>query len=262
MTLRSMWKKFWGHVLKSAPVRVLVALVIAMPIWFVYFTSRKKITNYETFKKYRAKPAIFLFWHGRMMMLSPIVCMGRMKSFVMASQHTDGRMMATVERMFGLRAIYGSSSAGAVSVLRAAVRVLEQGNYSVCISPDGPSGPSFRVKSGALYIAKMTGAPIIPVCFSASRARFIKNWDSFCIAMPFSRVTCRVGDPIFIPSDISDQDFEKKRREIEDIMVAQVREMDGEFGHPPLPQDLRASQVREQRRAARAARKAARTRLS
>lgn len=252
---RKLWKAFWEPVLRLSFFQWVVVGLMAVAIWFVYFTCRKKITNWETFKKYRKRPAIFIFWHGRSMMLSPIVCLGGMRAYAVASRHKDGRMMAKLQRLFGLKSIYGSTSEGGISVLRQGVRILRRGDYSVCLSPDGPGGPSLRVQDGALYFAKMTGAPIIPVCYSASRAWFQDRWDRYLVALPFSTITCRVGEPIFIDSKVNATEFEKIRKRIEDIMVRQVREMDGEFNLFKVEQDLTSAEYKDKRRAERAAKK-------
>ena len=193
------------------------------------------------------------------MMLSPIVCLGGMRAYAVASRHKDGRMMAKLQRLFGLKSIYGSTSDGGISVLRQGVRVLRRGDYSMCMSPDGPGGPSLRVQDGALYFAKMTGAPIIPVCYSASHAWFQKRWDRYLVALPFSLITCKVGKPIFVDSKINATEFEALRKKVEDIMVRQVREMDGEFNLFQVEQDLKSSEfkknLRAQRDAARAKKK-------
>ena len=258
-TFRKLWKGFWEPVLRMEWVQWVVAGLMAIAIWFVYFTCRKRITNWETFKKYRRKPAIFIFWHGRSMMLSPIVCLGGMRAYAVASRHKDGRMMAKLQRLFGLKSIYGSTSDGGISVLRQGVRVLRRGDYSMCMSPDGPGGPSLRVQDGALYFAKMTGAPIIPVCYSASHAWFQKRWDRYLVALPFSLITCKVGKPIFVDSKINATEFEALRKKVEDIMVRQVREMDVEFNLFQVEQDLKSSEfkknLRAQRDAARAKKK-------
>lgn len=255
-TFRKLWKAFWEPILRLSFFQWVVAVLMAIAIWFVYFTCRKRITNWETFKKYRKKPAIFIFWHGRSMMLSPIVCLGGMHAYAVASRHKDGRMMAKLQRLFGLKSIYGSTSEGGISVLREGVRVLRRGDYSMCLSPDGPGGPSLRVQEGALYFAKMTGVPIIPVCYSSSHAWFQKRWDRYLVALPFSTITCRVGKPIFIDSKISAAEFENVRRQIEDIMVRQVREMDGEFNLFQVEQDLTSTEFKNALRAERAAKKA------
>ena len=138
---RKAWKGFWEPLLHMPIIQWIVAILMAVSIWFVYFTSRVKIINYKTFKKYRRKPAIFVFWHGRSMMLSPIICMGGMRAYAVASRHSDGRMMAKLQRLFGLKPIYGSTSDGGISVLRQGVRMLRMGDHGLCISPDGPGCP-------------------------------------------------------------------------------------------------------------------------
>lgn len=254
---RKLWKAFWEPILRLSVFQWILAGIMAICIWFVYFTCRKKITNWEVFKKYRRKPAIFIFWHGRSMMLSPIVCLGGMRAYAVASRHKDGRMMAKLQRLFGLKSIYGSTSEGGISVLREGVRVLRRGDHSMCLSPDGPGGPSLRVQEGALYFAKMTGAPIIPVCYSCSHSWFQNRWDRYLVALPFSKITCKLADPIFIDSKISQEDFEKLRKLIEDIMVKQVREMDGEFNLFKVEQDLTSSEFKQKLREEREAKKRA-----
>ncbi len=255
-TFRKLWKGFWEPILRMEWVQWVVAGLMAIAIWFVYFTCRKRVTNWETFKKYRKKPAIFIFWHGRSMMLSPIVCLGGMRAYAVASRHKDGRMMAKLQRLFGLKSIYGSTSDGGISVLRQGVRVLRRGDYSMCMSPDGPGGPSLRVQDGALYFAKMTGAPIIPVCYSASHAWFQKRWDRYLVALPFSLITCKVGKPIFVDSKVSATEFEALRKKVENIMVRQVREMDGEFNLFQVEQDLTSAEFKQKLREERARKKA------
>lgn len=254
ITFRKVWKGFWEPVLRLSIFQWIIAIFMAVAIWVVYFTSKLRIKNIEVFKKYHRKPAIYVFWHGRSMMLSPIVAMRGLRAYAVASRHKDGRMMAKLQRLFGLRSISGSTSDGGISVLRQGVRVLRDG-FSVCISPDGPGGPSLRVQDGALYFAKMSGAPIIPVCFSASHARIQKRWDRYLVALPFGTITCNVGNPVFIDKKATPQEFEEVRKSLERFMVEQMREMDVEFGLVPAEQDQTASRFKDAMRAAKAAKK-------
>ena len=250
-TFRKLWKKFWQPILSLGIFQWIVAIVMAIPIWFVYFTSKKQVSNIEVFYKYRKKPAIFVFWHGRSMMLSPIICLGGMNAYAVASRHKDGRMMAKLQRLFGLRAIYGSSHRGGVSVLREGLRVLNKGNFGICMSPDGPGGPSLRVQDGALYFAKMSGAPIIPVCYSSSRAWLQDRWDKYLVAVPFCKIKCNIGNPVFVPRKATDEEFEKIRHDLESFMVQQMRDLDKEFNLDYVEQDLTASEYKKQKRDAK-----------
>ncbi len=259
-TFRKLWKAFWEPLLRLPLIQWIIALLMAISIWFVYFTSWKKIEGQgkDVLRNCRKQPAIFVFWHGRSMMLSPIVSMYGVRGYAVASRHKDGRMMAKLQRLFGLRAIYGSTSEGGISVLRQGVRVLRgKKRRIICMSPDGPSGPSLRVQDGAMYFAKMSGVPIIPVCFSSSGFWLQKRWDRYLVALPFSKITVKVGEPIYIDSKLNKKDFEIERKKLEDILVKQLRDLDAEFGLPEIEQDLNATDYKKAMREARANKKKA-----
>ncbi len=227
---RSVWKKSWRNFFGAAPIQWLLAFFMFFGIYLVYFTSKKDIRGEELFREYNRKPAIFVFWHGRSMMLSPIVRKCGVRGYALSSRHKDGRMMAKLQRLFGLKAIYGSTGRdGAVSALRQGVRRLNEG-YVLALSPDGPKGPLMRLNDGALYYSRMTGAPIIPVCFSCSRPWFQKRWDRYLIATPFSKIICSVGQPIVI----SKENFDGARETLEKMMIKQLQDMDAEFGLPKI----------------------------
>ncbi|GHT58153.1 hypothetical protein FACS18945_3770 [Bacteroidia bacterium] len=138
--------------------------------------------------------------------------------------------MARLQRLFGLRAIYGSTGRdGAVAALRQGVKRLNQGNV-LALSPDGPKGPRMRLNDGCLYFARMSGAPIIPVCYSCSRAWFQKRWDRYLVAVPFSKIICDVGDPIFIDKRAKEEDIKAAHDSLETIKIEQQQKLDAAFG--------------------------------
>ena len=219
-------------------IQWVMALIYYVLIWFVYITSRKEIKDYDILKKYRKKPAIFVFWHGRTMMLSPLISMAGVRGYAIASARRDGRAIAKLEKLFGLKTIYGSSADGGVSVLRKGVKILRRGDNCLALSPDGPKGPSMRFHDGALYFAKMTGAPIIPVCVSCSRPWFLNRWDRYLLTKPFSIIRGSVGKPVFVDAKTDVKDFEKLRKYLEDLMVKQAYDLDKQFTDFKVEQDL------------------------
>jgi hypothetical protein len=67
------------------------------------------------------------------------------------------------------------------------------------ITPDGPRGPRFKFKPGALLLAQMSQRPILPMAYAASRAWLVK-WDKFVIPVPFlARIAIAVGPPRYVP---------------------------------------------------------------
>lgn len=245
---RKIWKKFWNPILHNPIIQWALAVVLAGVIWFVFLTSKHKFTNTESLAAYRKKPVVFVFFHGRCAMLSPMIKRAKIPGVCVSSRHKDGRMMARLQRLFGLHAIYGSTSSGAVAVMREGVHVIREKNRSMCISVDGPSGPSLHLQNGALYFARMTGAPIVPCCFSCSRPIYLDRWDKFMIPKLFGTISCRIGEPIYIDSKLRGEEFEKKRAQIEKIMVKQLREMDDEFNLIPVPAGIHATEYKKKNR--------------
>ncbi len=231
-------RRFFRFIYGWGLVQWILAVIYYVLIWFVYFTSEKHITGMHILKKYNRRPAIFVFWHGRTMMLSPIIFLNHVRGYAIADSRKDGRAIAKMEKLFGLKTIYGSSTAGGVSVLKKGVKVLNSGKYCLALSPDGPRGPSMRFHDGALYFAKMTGAPIIPVCYSSSRPWFQNRWDRYLLTKPFSIIAGSVGKPIFIDKKTKIEDFEKIRKNLEDIMVNQAYNLDKKFTKFRVEQDL------------------------
>ena len=232
--LYKIWKKVWERLMDSRLFQWTLALLMAGCIWFVFLTSRRKIRNMKIFREYKKKPAIFVFWHGRSMMLSPINVKVGIRGYAVSSRHRDGRMMAKLQRLFGLKPIYGSTSEGAVSVLRQGLRRLNEGHIIV-LSPDGPKGPRMRLNSGALYFARMSGAPIIPVCYSCKRPWFQKKkWDQYLVTTPFNKIICEVGDPFFIDRKATEAGIADAKDRLEKIMVDQLQKLDAAFGLPKI----------------------------
>lgn len=243
--LRKIWKKFWSFAFYNPVIQWLVVGILAGIIWFVFLTSKRSYENMGVLKQLRGKPIIFVFFHGREIMLAPVIKKSGIPSYCITSRHQDGRMMARLLRLFGMRAIYGSTSSGGISVLRDSVRVIRDKNVSMCLSVDGPSGPSMHVYDGALYFARMTGAPIVPCCFSCSRPKYLDRWDKFMIPKLFGKISVNLGDPIYIDSSLRGDAFEQKRMEIEEIMVKQLREMDAKFNLPDVPRGIHATEYKK-----------------
>jgi lysophospholipid acyltransferase (LPLAT)-like uncharacterized protein len=114
------------------------------------------------------------------------------------SPSVDGEIGAMMVRRFGGRVIRGSSTNTGARALRDYYEALVKDHVSPVITPDGPRGPRFQFKPGAILLAQMSGRPILPMAYAASRAWLIK-WDKFVIPMPFSRVVIAIGPPCYVP---------------------------------------------------------------
>jgi len=158
------------------------------------------------------EPVVFVTWHGRLL---PLLYLYRGQGIVMlVSQHRDGEYLTRLGTKLGYDAVRGSSTRGGFPALRELVRKVKGGS-SLAITPDGPQGPREVLKPGALQVARMTGAPVIPVMAGANRAWWVEGWDRFLIPKPFATVRVAIGQPLRIPQDSSLRDLEYKAQAIE-----------------------------------------------
>ena len=66
---------------------------------------------------------------------------------------------------------------------------------------DGPRGPYWEVKPGALLAARRAGGVMVPMGSAVHRGKtFARAWDRFELAWPFTRVTVVLGPPLPPPA--------------------------------------------------------------
>src|SRR5436309_98342 len=160
-------------------------------------------------------PAIYAVWHGRILLLPYLY--GWRRARVLASRSRDGELVTRFVARFGLEAVRGSSSRGGAEALRLLARGLAEGRDAVVV-PDGPRGPREIVKPGIVALARLSGAPIVPVALGASAEWQLRSWDDFRIPRPFARCVLRFGDVIRVPSDADRAAQEAARKEIEAVL--------------------------------------------
>jgi len=231
--LYELQKKIFRWIFKFPFIRWIIAYLIAGLILFSYYTSTVKFNGANNIRKIKGKPAIFACWHGRILIIPIVVKKYKLKGNIIASRDRDGRLMALIQKPFGIKGIYGSTGrSGAVDALRKGLRVLQNGEM-LGLSPDGPRGPHMHIHDGMLYFAKMSGAPIIPVSATCKHAWFQKNrWDKFMLIPPFSRIIIDAGEPFYIGKK---ECIEDARTRLEIIMREQMWGIDSEFGLPKQP---------------------------
>ncbi|MCH2101927.1 MAG: DUF374 domain-containing protein [Planctomycetes bacterium] len=95
---------------------------------------------------------------------------------VLASTHRDGEIIARTTRNLGYRTLRGSTSRGGARVLR---ELLTQADpaWGLVLTPDGPRGPRHSVAPGAIYIAAMSGRPVVATGLAAQRQWKLNSWD-------------------------------------------------------------------------------------
>ncbi|MGV8078500.1 MAG: lysophospholipid acyltransferase family protein [Syntrophales bacterium] len=159
--------------------------------------------------------AIAALWHQRI--LGVVGYASRFREFkpsAIVSASRDGDLIARIVERLNFRPVRGSSTRGGREALAAMVEDLQEHPFAVHAS-DGPTGPRGVVKAGLIRMSQLSGAPIVPVLISFSRAWALGSWDRMLIPKPFSRIVVRWGEPIDVPADLEGQGFEDLRRNVE-----------------------------------------------
>lgn len=208
---------------RSAPVQALIASCVAGYIWFVHRTTRWHHAGFAPVVALEkdGRPYIVCCWHGRML----LICCVRPKTLpirALASSHRDGQLVARVMARFGVGTINGSTGRGGHGAIQASRAALASGEV-VVITPDGPRGPAMQAAPGAIRLARLSGAMIVPVSYATRRRMFLKTWDRFMVPLPFSAGAFVCGAPMHVPDSA---DEEAARRQLEAALNAAVREAD------------------------------------
>jgi lysophospholipid acyltransferase (LPLAT)-like uncharacterized protein len=149
-----------------------------------------------------AQVLIPCYWHQHLLFCVPYLLGKRslgLKVGFLISPSVDGEGPAMLARRLGAEVIRGSASYTGARALRDFYVAIVKGAVSPLITPDGPHGPRFEFKSGALMLSQLSGKPVVPLAYAASRAWVLGTWDRFVIPWPFARIRIAVGEPVQVP---------------------------------------------------------------
>lgn len=152
------------------------------------------------------------FWHGRIL---PAAYYFRDRGIVvMTSENFDGEWIAGIIERMGYATARGSTSKGGP---RALLRMARQmgAHRPAGFTLDGPRGPAKVAQPGAVWLAKMTGNPVVPFHLEAQRFWTLASWDRTQIPKPFSTVSIAMGAPMEVSADSDATDLEARRVELE-----------------------------------------------
>jgi hypothetical protein len=164
----------------------------------VNFTSKILILGRENLVK--DSNYIFCFWHSYIFLYFAVFWRNRNQVWM---QHASWFLKAShvLLRFIGVRKIVlGSTGHSGKEAADHLVEYLKKG-YSTVLLPDGPSGPAFQMKKGALHMSLASHVPIVPMSFKTSISIEMPWWDRRKWPVPFSKITVEFGEPIHITKD-------------------------------------------------------------
>ena len=84
---------------------------------------------------------------------------------------------------------------------------------------DGPRGPERVAQPGAIWLASVTGQPIVPFHIEAQSFWTVRSWDRHQVPKPGSDVAIAIGDVMDVPPDADDATIERHRLELEQALA-------------------------------------------
>mgnify|MGYP006083465295 CR=1 FL=1 len=206
-------------IFRNRAVQSILGALAGFYLWLVRVTSSwTRENDAATAKAWSgAEPVIVAFWHNRLLLM-PYCWRSKAPFHMLISSHADGRLIAKTIKWHGISTVTGSSSKGGTDALRQLIRFIKEGT-SVGITPDGPRGPRMQSSDGALSLAKLSGAVIVPAAAATSRRRVLNTWDRLVVPLPFSRGACVWGNPIKVPRESTAEDLERIRKKLETSLI-------------------------------------------
>jgi len=211
-------RQWWrGPLLRLATV--VAPPVILAVLWLLTRTLRVEIDGIAPVEERwrRGERVILTFWHGRLLGMAIAARITGARVCILVSRHRDGEIAARVLRHWGVETVRGSTTRGAVAGFRRLV-LAHRGGFDVGVVPDGPRGPRHVAQPGVVFLAKATGAAVVPVSYAADRVWRLNSWDRMVIPKPFARVLINAGEPLTLQRDADDATVEALRARIEAVL--------------------------------------------
>ncbi len=200
--------------------RIAIAIVPRLAALLLLVLHRT--LRYEVVVEPGAAPAtppaaqVWCLWH-RCIISCTCYFHERFQAAVLISRSFDGELIArTIERL-GYLTARGSSTRSGGSGLWALAKAVERGHPAV-FTADGPRGPVYKVKPGAVKLAQLTGYSIGIFYAHPEQAWLLRSWDQFMIPKPFSRVAISWGRQVQVPPSEDPALIEAKRLEVEEAL--------------------------------------------
>jgi lysophospholipid acyltransferase (LPLAT)-like uncharacterized protein len=218
----------------SIGIRLLRGVLAPLVAWLLRAVARtwrvEHRGEHDPFVPGAARPVLAALWHENAL-LTAALYRDRGVCVAVSRSRDGGHIVAVLDRLGFGASSRGSSSRGGTSALRTALRQLEAREI-VALLVDGPRGPAWVAKSGAISAARLSGVPVLPASFAARPCFRFRSWDRMRLPLPFARVVVHYDEPIAAPKDASDEQIEALRSQLDERLRTRSVALDAELAGP------------------------------
>jgi hypothetical protein len=176
--------------------------------------------------------AVYATWHQRMFYF--FHDFGARHVTMMISRSNIGDYANRVALRLGFYSVRGSPRKAGRKAMHDLIEKIKAGGHTAGMMADGSKGPARVLKMGAIKIAKETGKPVIPMMYGAKKKIVLWSWDRYFLPVPFTKVVIYHGDPVPVPPDADEEECERIRQKIENIMNEMADVCDSYWGGKPV----------------------------
>lgn len=171
-------------------------------------------TNVQEYNNPDLKPCIYAMWHANQFLVHGLE--DKAHTSILVSNSIDGEVVARAVEKWGFKVVRGSS--GKKGAVESTMQMLSRLKNGECIGimVDGPQGPLHKVKNGAVKLAQMSGAPIVPAHWYSPQKTFISlpSWDKMKTPLGLCNILNLYGEPIYVKENATNDELIEARENI------------------------------------------------
>lgn len=185
----------------------------------IYRTNRWDFIGWPEDKQKNGESFFVTFWHGHLMLPSFLAFKydvrkkQETKWCLLASLHRDGRIGAQTAKKFGGIVVDGSKKKRGIAAGLTIVRLMED-SAILFMAPDGRK-PGYKLTKGIVRLASQSQKPVFLAAFATSKGIRLNTWDKFFFPFPFGKGVVILGEPVFLPEDLSDEQIVEWQNRLE-----------------------------------------------
>ena len=170
-------------------------------IWLFMFVLAKtlRIGNDETahrflsgemFKQNNGSSSFLLFWHNDLLLIF-LIFITYKKNFppitVLVSSNKSADIFAALLEKFGYSIVRGSANTKSLQALKGIHNAIKK-KHVIAYAADGPTGPIYQFKPGAVFLSYKYKLPIDLVHTKPARMITFSTWDRLKLPLLFAKV--------------------------------------------------------------------------
>ena len=180
----------------SPPKRLLLSLigiflfVLAKTLRLGNDERARAFLSGEMFKQNNGGSSFLLFWHNQLLLIF-LIFITYKKKFpqitVLVSSNKSADLFAALLEKFGYSVVRGSANNKSFQALKGIHNAIKK-KHVIAYAADGPTGPIYQFKPGAVFLSHKYKVPIDLVHIKPARLITFKTWDRLILPLPFTKV--------------------------------------------------------------------------